>query len=124
MPSAGEGHFHQFQMQVFLTHLQQVPFLVVGVMLTSLVGAWLMLGRVDTAVVLVWLAICWTLPFVRMGFARYMVPIVAAGRGFRLLQAGFAGTALLSGLTWGVFSILLFDGEQPVTLFIIGVTPA
>ena len=124
MPSAAEGHFHQFQMQVFLTHLQQVPFLVVGVMLTSLVGAWLMLGQVDTAVVLVWLAVCWTLPFVRMGFARYMVPIVAAGRGFRLLQAGFAGTALLSGLTWGVFSVLLFDGEQPVTLFIIGVTLA
>ena len=124
MPSAAEGEFHQFQMQVFLTHLQQVPFLVVGVMLTSLVGAWLMLDHVDTAQVMLWLAICWTLPFVRMGFVRYMQPMVAAGKGFGLLQAGFATTALLSGLTWGVFAVLLFDSERPVTLFIIGVTLA
>jgi signal transduction histidine kinase len=121
---ATTDQFNQFQIQVFLTHLKQAPFMLVGVMLMSLVCAWLMMGHVEQRHILMWLAVCWTLPFVRMGFASYMKPLVESGNGFKLLQVGFATTALISGLTWGAFGILLFDSDRPITIFIIGVALA
>ena len=97
-----------------------VRFPYISVTLMSLVAAWLMLDKVPAIVIGIWLVLGCGANLLREVFVRRMRPQLAQGQGYRLLVRGFTVSALLNGLTWGVFAWLYFDAQAPLSLLLVG----
>jgi signal transduction histidine kinase len=115
------GSLAQYEEKAFaLYFVNDIHYPYVSVTLMSLVGAWLMHGKVSNVAIAVWFIVGGALNLLREGFVRYMKPRLNQGQGYAAIMQGFAVSSLLTGATWGAFAGMYFDAQQPLTLLVVG----
>lgn len=115
------GSLARYEERAFaLYFVNDIHYPYVSVTLISLVGAWLMHGKVSNVAIAIWFFVGGALNLLREGFVRYMKPRLNQGQGHAAVLRGFAVSSLLTGATWGAFAWMYFDAQQPLTLLMIG----
>lgn len=110
--------FEEKAFALYFAHDIHYPY--VSVTLMSLVGAWLMVGHVPTPWIAAWFFAGGALSLLREVFVSRMKPLLAQGRGYSAILRGFALSAFLTGVTWGVFAWLYFDPQKPLSVLMVG----
>lgn len=98
----------------------EIPFPYIGVTLMALTCAWLMYGQVATHYIVIWFFVGGALSLLREVFVWHMKPRLARGEGYRELLWGFTLSSLLTGATWGAFTLMYFDAGRPMSLLMAG----